>query len=266
MNAKKIRIIVEKEFDEIMKNKLVMATILLMPLMFAIVIPVAMLLPAIMSPEEMAGNDTLQLVSHLPGSENMSGQEAYIVFMVSAILPFFMMLPAILPTIISSYSIVGEKKNRTLEPLLAAPIDVEDIMAGKALAALIPALIATWLSAAIFAILVYVLTNSIVHRILVPDLTWLIGLFVLGPLVAFLGVMFTIVISSRVNDPRTAQQVSVVFILPIMAIFMGQMFGLFLINESIILGVCVVALLADVAVVKIGSELFEREKILTRWK
>ena len=47
---------------------------------------------------------------------------------------------------------------------------------------------------------------------------------------------------------------------------MGQMFGLFLINESIILGVCVVAFLADVAVVKIGGELFEREKILTRWK
>ncbi len=266
MNAKKIRLIIEKEFDEIMKNKMVLATILLMPLMFAIVIPVAMLLPAIVSPADLAGNDTQQLVKNLPGAGDMTPQAAYITFMVSAILPFFMMLPAILPTIISSYSIVGEKKNRTLEPLLAAPVEVEDIMAGKALAALIPALIATWLSAAIFAILVYVLTNNIVGRILVPDLTWLIGLFILGPLVAFLGVMFTIVISSRVNDPRTAQQISVIFIVPIMAIFMGQMFGLFLINETIILGVCVVALLADVAVVKIGGELFEREKILTRWK
>jgi ABC-2 type transport system permease protein len=266
MNAKKIMIIVEKEFDEIMKNKMILSTILLMPLLFAIVIPAAMILPAIIAPDDLAGNETMDLVKNLPGAENMGGQEAYIVFMVSAILPFFMMLPAILPTIISSYSIVGEKKNRTLEPLLAAPIAAEDIMAGKALAALIPALIATWLSAAIFAILVYLLTNNIVHRILVPDSTWLIGLFVLGPLVAFLGVMFTIIISSRVNDPRTAQQVSVIFILPIMAIFMGQMFGLFLINETIILGVCVVALVADIAVIRIGGELFEREKILTRWK
>jgi ABC-2 type transport system permease protein len=161
---------------------------------------------------------------------------------------------------------VGEKKNRTLEPLLAAPIAVEDIMAGKALAALIPALLATWLSAAIFAVLVYVLTNNIVHRILVPDATWLIGLVILGPLLAFLGVMFTIIISSRVNDPRTAQQISVIFILPIMAIFMAQMFGIILINTTVILGVCVVALLADIAVVKIGSDLFDREEILTRWK
>jgi ABC-2 type transport system permease protein len=266
MNAKKIRVIVEKEFDEIMKNKMVLATILLMPLLFAIVIPAAMLVPVMMSPDELGGNDTAQMISLVPGVEDMTTQEGFIVFMVKALLPFFMMLPAILPTIISSYSIVGEKKNRTLEPLLAAPIATEDIMAGKALAALIPALVATWVSAAIFAVMVYVLTNNIVHRILVPDTTWLLGLFVLGPLVAFLGVMFTVVISSRANDPRTAQQVSVIFILPIMAIFMGQMFGLFLINESIILGVCVGALVADFAILKIGSELFEREKILTRWK
>ena len=85
-------------------------------------------------------------------------------------------------------------------------------------------------------------------------------------ILAFMGVMFTVVISSRVNDPRTAQQISVVFILPIMAIFMGQMFGIILVNETIVLGVCVVALIADIAVVKIGSELFDREEILTRWK
>jgi len=266
MNSKKIRLIVEKEFDEIMKNKIVLATILLMPLLFAIVIPSAMLLPAVIAPGEFSGNETQDLVRNLPGAANMSAEEAYIVFMVSAILPFFMMLPAILPTIISSYSIVGEKKNRTLEPLLAAPIAVDDIMAGKAISALLPALVATWLSAAIFAIVVYLLTNNIVHRILVPDATWLIGLFVLGPLVAFLGVMFTIIISSRVNDPRTAQQISVIFILPIMAIFMGQMVGLFMINTTVVLAVCVVALAADVVVVKIGSELFDREEILTRWK
>jgi ABC-2 type transport system permease protein len=266
MNAKKIRLIIEKEFDEIMKNKMVLSTLLLMPLLFAIVIPAAMILPAMLSPDELAGNDTQQLIKNLPGAENMGAQEAYIVFMVSAILPFFMMLPAILPTIISSYSIVGEKKNRTLEPLLAAPIAVEDIMAGKALSALVPALIATWLSAAVFAILVFVLTNNIVHRILVPDMTWLIGLFILGPLVAFLGVMFTIIISSRVNDPRTAQQISVIFILPIMAIFMAQMFGILMINETVMLGVCVVAFIVDIAVIKIGSDLFDREGILTRWK
>ena len=266
MNARKIHLIIEKEFDEILKNKLILATILGMPLIFSLVIPAAMLLPAIVSPDQFTSNNMTQLARNLPGADNMKPVEAYIVFMVSAILPFFMMLPAILPTIISSYSVVGEKKNRTLEPLLAAPVAVEDIMAGKALAALIPALLATWISAAIFAAVVYLLTNGIVHQILVPDLTWLIGLFILSPLIAFLGVMFTVVISSKVNDPRTAQQFSVVLILPIMLIFLSQMTGLLMVNEAVVLGVSLVVLLADLAILKIGSKLFDREGILTRWK
>jgi ABC-2 type transport system permease protein len=266
MNAKKIGIIVEKEFDEIMKNKLVLGTMLFLPLVFAILIPIAMLIPAIVSPGQLSGNSTTDMISHLPGAQNMSAEEGYIVFMVSALLPFFMVLPAILPTIISSYSIIGEKKNRTLEPMLATPIAVEDILAGKAIAALVPALVATWISAALFAAVVWLLTNGIVHRVLVPDLTWLIGLLILAPLLAFLAVMVTVLISSRANDPRTAQQVSVVFILPIMAIFISQMMGLILVDESIILVICVVALVADLVILKVGSKLFDREEILTRWK
>jgi ABC-2 type transport system permease protein len=266
MNAKKIAIIVEKEFDEIMKNKLVLGTMLFLPLIFAIIIPMAILIPVIVSPGQLAGNSTTDMISHLPGAQDMSAQEGYIVFMVSAMLPFFLMLPAILPTIISSYSIIGEKKSRTLEPMLATPTAVEDILAGKAIAALLPALVATWISAALFAAVVWLLTNGIVHRVLVPDLAWLIGLFILAPLLAFLAVMITVLISSRANDPRTAQQVSVVFILPIIAIFMSQMMGLILVDESIILVICVVALVADLVILKIGSKLFDREEILTRWK
>jgi ABC-2 type transport system permease protein len=206
------------------------------------------------------------MISHLPGVQDMSAQEGYIVFMISAMLPFFLMLPAILPTIISSYSIIGEKKNRTLEPMLAAPVAVEDILAGKAIAALVPALDATWISTAIFAAVVWLLTNGIVHRVLVPDLTWLIGMIILAPLLAFLAVMVTVLISSRANDPRTAQQVSVVFILPIIAIFLSQIMGLILVDASIILAICVVALIADLAILKIGSKLFDREEILTKWK
>ena len=266
MNAKKIRLIIEKEFDEIMKNKLVLGTMLFLPLMFAVVLPVAMLMPAIVSPGDLSANDTARMIGQLPGASDMSGPEAYIIFMVKAILPLFMMLPAILPTIISSYSIVGEKKNRTLEPLLATPVAVEDIMIGMALASLIPAVAATWVAGAIFAVLVWLLTHNIVHRILVPDLTWLVSLVVLSPLLAFLGVMLTVIISSRVNDPRTAQQFSVILIIPIFAVLMAQMFGLMMINELVVLAICAVLVIADVAVVKIGSDLFDREEILTRWK
>jgi len=266
MNLEKIRLIVWKEFEEIMKNKLILGSILLTPLIFAFLLPTAMFMPAILSPGELTSNETTRMISNLPGVAGMSAQEGYFAFMTMALLPFFMMLPAILPTIISAYSIVGEKKNRTLEPLLAAPVSVDDIMIGKTLAALIPALAGTWISAAIFAILVWAMTHNIVHRILVPDLTWLICLFILGPLIAFFGVMLTVVISSRVNDPRVAQQFSIVLLLPILAISMAQFTGLLLVNANMILVICAVIAGADVILVQIGGQLFDREEILTHWK
>jgi ABC-2 type transport system permease protein len=216
------------------------------------------------SPEDF--NQTINSSHSFGGIGGVDSKEDMIVYMVMTMLPFFMMLPAISPIIISSYSIIGEKKNRTPEPLLAAPITIEDIMIGKTLSAIIPALLATWIAAILYAGLVLVLTYNIVHRILVPDMVWAIGLLVLAPLIVFFGVMVTLIISSRVNDPRTAQQVSVIFVLPLLLLLLGQMSGLLMLSPFVMFAVCVVALLADVAVVKIGSELFEREKILTRWK
>ena len=265
----KIRLIMEKEFEEIMKNKIILFSILFMPFIFSIFIPMAMLVPMIISPEEF--NQSLNASS--TGSLNFDGgisaitsQEGMISFMVRATLPFFMMLPAMLPTIISSYSIIGEKKNRTLEPLLAAPVSVQDIMIGKAISALLPALAATWIAAAIYSAVVWFLTKDIVHQVLVPDMIWLIGLFILAPMLAFLGVMITVIISSRVSDPRTAQQVSIVLVLPLVGLFIAQLAGFFLLDERLILIACLVVFIADLAVIRIGSKLFDREEILTRWR
>ncbi|WP_424357240.1 ABC transporter permease subunit [Methanocella sp. MCL-LM] len=264
----KIQLIIEKEFEEIMKNKIILFSILFMPLIFSVFIPMAMLVPMIMSPDEFnqSMNTTTGPIGTSGGISSMTTQEGIISFMVTATLPFFMMLPAMLPTIISSYSIIGEKKNRTLEPLLAAPISVQDIMIGKAISALVPALVATWIAAAIYAVVVWLLTNNIVHRVLVPDMIWLIGLFILGPLLAFLGVMITVIISARVSDPRTAQQISVVLILPLVGIFIAQLAGFMLLDTKLILIICVIVLVIDLAVIRIGSKLFDREEILTRWR
>jgi len=227
--------------------------------------PATLIAPAVFSPDVYLSSNQTSYMGTTFG-DGKGTQQGLIVFFINTVLPFFMMLPAVLPTIIASYSIIGEKKNRTLEPLLAAPVAVEDIMAGKAISAIVPALLATWVSAALYSIMVYIMTYGIVGRILVPDLVWAVSLLVLAPMLSFFGVMITLVISSRVNDPRTAQQVSILFVLPLMALFIGQMSGFLLLNLETMLGICVLAFVADVAALKIGSDLFDREEILTRWK
>ncbi|MDQ5827777.1 MAG: ABC transporter permease, partial [Chloroflexota bacterium] len=85
------------------------------------------------------------------------------------------------------------------------------------------------------------------------------------PLLALITVAATVAISSRVNDPRTAQQISAVLILPIMLVFFGQMTGLLVLNPFVALvGAAVLALIAAFTV-WLAVRLFQREAILTRW-
>jgi len=265
MTLEKIRVVMDKEFDEIMKNRMILMTLLFMPLVFAVIMPISLVAPAVYSPDHFgSGNGTF--MGGASGS-GVTSQDSLIVFFMNAVMPFFMLMPGVLPTVIASYSIIGEKKNRTLEPLLAAPVTVYDILIGKALSAIIPALLTTWVSALLFFAISEAIVYSGLHRLIAPDPSvWGIGLLVLAPLLAFLGIMVALIISSRVNDPRVAQQISVVFIIPIMALFIGQVSGFLLLSVQVILILAVVLLVIDALVLRFARSMFDREEILTRWK
>jgi ABC-2 type transport system permease protein len=98
------------------------------------------------------------------------------------------------------------------------------------------------------------------------DARWLIAVFVVGPLMALLAVNFSVMVSSRVNDPRVAEQLSMVVIIPVLAVFFGQFAGLFILNRQLILISAFVLVLVDAMFIYIAVKLFQRETILTRWK
>jgi len=81
-----------------------------------------------------------------------------------------------------------------------------------------------------------------------------------------LSVNFSIMVSSRVNDPRTAEQVSTVVILPVLILFIGQISGFFFISQALIWLFTLGALVLDGVVIYLAVQLFQRETILTRWK
>ena len=51
---------------------------------------------------------------------------------------FFIILAAVLPTTIATYAIVGEKVEKSLEPLLATPTTDSELLLGKSIAAFFP--------------------------------------------------------------------------------------------------------------------------------
>ncbi len=96
--------------------------------------------------------------------------------------------------------------------------------------------------------------------------TWLLAVALLGPLLSLAAVGLAVMISSRVNDTRVAQQAAGLLVLPLVGIFVAQLAGWVLIDTRAILSSAVVLLAADIAILLVAERLFQRERILTQWR
>ncbi len=260
----KIKTIIRKEWAEVFKKRMVLFTVIFFPL-FMSALPLIILYA-------MGGSSANSANAELPAQfqefckASMTAGQCMQYYIVSEFMIMFMMIPLFIPVNIAAYSIVGEKTTRSLEPLLATPISTAELLAGKNLASVIPAILATWAGFGIFAIGSWIITGGGALASALLDPMWLLAIFLAGPLMAVLSVNFSIMVSSRVNDPRVAEQVSAVVILPIVAVFLGQISGLFILNSTLIWILCLALVFIDVLMVYFAIRLFQRETILTRWK
>src|SRR5258708_32441224 len=132
----------------------------------------------------------------------------------------------IVPSTIAAYSIIGEKTSHTLDPLLATPVRRWQLLAGKMLAALLPAVLVTWVSGGLFIAELAILTDANVVSHVVTG-GWLILFIASTPLLGLIAVAVMTAISSRVNDTRTAQQLSIWAVVPIAGVVLGELSGQF---------------------------------------
>lgn len=256
--------VLQKEWLEITRQRSLLLSVTLPPLIFSL-LPIALIIitgkfPVVATRINTVSALPIPSLAHFSPAELAQG----VVALQFSVL--YLILPVIIPSVIAAYSIVGEKSNRTLEPLLATPVKTWELLVGKSIAAVLPAVIVTWLSGVIFIAVLAALAVS--SRVFAAVITpgWLVALFLWTPVLSLLAVAFMTAISARVNDPRTAEQFSAWFVIPFLLIFLGQMFGI------IVLGVffALVALLVLVALTFVAfwvaARLFQREVILTRWK
>ena len=186
--------------------------------------------------------------------------------LINLLMLMFMVLPAVLPTIIASYTLVGEKVNHSLEPLLATPTTDLELLGGKSLSIFLPTILASWLSFVPFVILVDLITQPAFGYFVLPNALWILAIFVMAPLIAMLSILANVIVSSRVSDVRSAQQIGSLVVLPIILFFIliltqssTTSIGLMGLFSVLLLGV-------DILVLFLALKVFRREEILIRWK
>lgn len=176
-----------------------------------------------------------------------------------------LLMPLFIPSIIAAHSVVGEKTRRTLEPLLATPIRTHELLLAKSIAAIIPAIVITWFCGGLFALCVHAYAVSPAARDAILGPGWLLMILLCAPLMSLLSTSASVLISARVNDPRTAQQLSAVVAVPVMLLFFLQLLGTLVVSPSLVLVASLVIALLDALVLWISTRVFRREVILTKW-
>ena len=149
--------------------------------------------------------------------------------------------------------------------MLAAPVRTIELLAGKAVAALVPGLLAGWVTYVAFVAIASIAYGPNLFGV-VTDPSWLAGVFLLGPAVGLSSVVAGVIVSSRANDPRVAQQIGGVVVLPIIAVTLLQATGTVLVGASGYIVLTVLVTIVSVVGLRVGVALFDREAILTRWR
>jgi len=177
----------------------------------------------------------------------------------------YLIMPVFVPIFISSQSVAGEKERRTLEPLLASPVTAAEILAGKSLASLVPAVALSVLAFILLCALVDAVAWPFTHELLLPNQMWLFGVLVIAPLFAFFGNGVAVLVSARVAEARMAQQLSGLVTLPLIGLVGGQLAGLLKAGTVYYAVEGGVVLLLDAALIVATIRLFDRERLISRW-
>ena len=179
---------------------------------------------------------------------------------------YFVIIPVILPAIMGSYSIVGEKIEKSLEPLLATPTTDGELLLGKSLATFLPTIGVTYIGTAIFVTIMDVWSYIKLGLFLLPNTDFAVILGVLAPLACVLSVEANVIISSRVNDIRAAQQLGTYVVIPLILLLVFAIELTIFPIILLVLAVSAVIAVVDIALFYLAKATFQREEILTKWK
>lgn len=241
ISAARIGAVVRKELTEFRRSPLIVGTMAVLPVVFLIVPTVT-----ILSQGASEGRAALQKV-------------------IGFALLYLLLVPAVLPSTIAAYSVVGERDQGTLEPLLTTPIRREELLIGKAAAALIPAVGVAYLILGAFLAIVQSFADPTVASTVwhAPEL---VGEVFFIPLLGGWAIWVGLAISSKVSEVRVAQQLGILASFPPIALVALMSFNVITPTLGLALTLGGVLLVIDIGAYLFVSRLFDRERLITGTK
>jgi ABC-2 type transport system permease protein len=238
MSWRRVRAIFRKELREYRHNGNIVYAMVILPLVFLI-------------------QPMIQIFSLRSSASSGLHHEHALIYMLA--------IPALVPATLAAYSIVGERLQGTLEPVLGTPVRREELLLGKALAAFVPTVVVSYGVFAFFIVAVELFARPGVAPAFIRGSDVVVQL-VFTPLLAAFSIWLAIAVSSRSIDPRTSGQLSILVSLPTVAVTSLIAFNIIPPRLPVALGFGVGLVVLDRLGWRLASAIFDRERLITGTK
>ena len=237
MSLQRVGAVMRKEARDFRRNRFVIVTMAVMPFIFLITPMITLF--------------------RIPASA--SGPQVRAAVGVMSLL--MLIVPIVIPPVIAAYSVVGERDQGTLEPVLSAPVRASELLLGKAVAAFVPSVGVAY---AIYFIAAISVRFGAAH--VVSAVVWhapqMLAQILFTPLLASWSIWIGIGISTRAGDVRVAQQLATLASLPLLGFTSLISFQLITPSVPLAIGLALALLTADIVAWRVVSRLFDRERLI----
>ncbi|MCA9871002.1 MAG: ABC transporter permease subunit, partial [Anaerolineae bacterium] len=247
----------------------VVIPIVVLPLILFIVIPgLVLFIPSATSSAN--NNDLAQLMAMVaPGLRDQlvgltPDQAGAVFFLVYMMAPLFLIVPLMVSNVIAADSFVGERERKTLEALLYTPTTDGELLVGKMLSALVPAIIVSWAGYVLYSVVADLASAQLMERALFPNPLWNVIALWVAPAAAGLGLTSMMLVSVRAKTFQDAYQTGSLVVLPIVLLLIGQIAGVLYFNIWLALGLGLVLWIIDAVLLFYGRQTFHRSELIAR--
>ncbi len=228
--------ILHKELRDYRRNRFVIATMAATPVLF-IALP------------------TIQLIA-----ASTTGKAVNL--RVGLSLLYMLVIPVIMPSVISAYSVAGEREQGTLEPVLTTPIRREEFLIAKALAAFVPTLVVAYAVFGIFLAIAALFAHPVIVSAIYAGTHVLVQLL-FTPLLAGWAVWVGIAVSTRTTDVRAGQQLSVLGSAPPLVVIALMSLNVITVSTALAIVLAAALLAFDLLAWRAVAAMFDRERLVT---
>jgi ABC-2 type transport system permease protein len=270
MRLHRVTALARKDALELMRNPGAIIPALLMvlgslfPAFLVIVVTPRMIGKTLEESGEFA-DEAARAVGMMPELAGLTGNAMVQTFVFHQFSLLLLLVPIVSAMSLATHAVIGEKQARSLEPLLATPISTLELLTAKVATPFLFAMALSWSAALLYITGAVVFAEpGVWQAVLGTRFVLMFGL--LGPLVALSSLLLSVIVSSRANDTRSAQQITRLQIQPVTAVFLAQQMGLIIVGTAALLLGAAGCLILNGILLWIGVQVFQREAILTRWK